>query len=179
MATLTDREKLIASTWARVDIWAGHLEENGINVSEAIAQREASLSEGKTEEEFKQSKYDGGEYIVKSDWINEQQKSIPREEKDWEWSRQQIELQRCMEKYNALEDTKIELQYLLSDLIGYDWYNNEGGQGRVILDTTKKTVTVEGQQNTNAHITVDSKRYLDNSKPFVETVGNEVVNRGW
>ena len=52
MAPLTDREKLIASTWARVDIWAGHLEENGINVSEAIAQREASLSEGKTEEEF-------------------------------------------------------------------------------------------------------------------------------
>ena len=132
-----------------------------------------------TEEDFKQSEYDGGEYIVKSDWSNENQKRTERPESEWEWSRQQIELRRCMEKYNALDDTKIELNYLLSDLIGYDWYNNEGGQGRVILDTTKKTLTVEGQQNTNAHIEVESKRYLDNSKPFVETVGNDVIDRGW
>jgi len=52
MANLTDREKLIASTFSRVDIWVSHLEENGMDASEAIAQREKSLSEGKTEEEF-------------------------------------------------------------------------------------------------------------------------------
>ena len=141
---------------------------------------EAFESEGYlTEEAFKESEYDGGEYIVTSDWSNENQKRTERPESEWEWSRQQIELRRCMEKYNALDDTKIELNYLLSDLIGYDWYNNEGGQGRVILDSLRKSVTVEGQQNTNAHIEVDSKRHLDNSKPFVETVGNEVVDRGW
>ena len=141
---------------------------------------EAFESEGYlTEEAFKESEYDGGEYIVKSDWSNENQKRTERPESAWEWSRQQIELERSMKKYYALDDTKIELNYLLSDLIGYDWYNNEGGQGRVILDTTKKTVTVEAQQNTNAHIEVESKRYLDNSKPFVETVGNDVIDRGW
>ena len=84
-----------------------------------------------------------------------------------------------MDKYNALNDTKYELEYLLSDLIGYDWYNNEGGQGRVVLDTTKNIVYVEGEQNTNAHIEVESKRYLDDSKPFEERVGNEVIDRGW
>ena len=52
MANLTDREKLIASTFSRVDIWVSHLEDNGMDASEAIAQREKSLSEGKTEEEF-------------------------------------------------------------------------------------------------------------------------------
>ena len=52
MANLTDREKLIASTFSIVDIWVSHLEENGMDASEAIALREKSLSEGKTEEEF-------------------------------------------------------------------------------------------------------------------------------
>ena len=52
MANLTDREKLIASTFSIVDVWVSHLEENGMDASEAIALREKSLSEGKTEEEF-------------------------------------------------------------------------------------------------------------------------------
>ena len=52
MANLTDREKLIASTFSIVDIWVSHLEENGMDASEAIALREKSLSEGKTEKEF-------------------------------------------------------------------------------------------------------------------------------
>ena len=139
---------------------------------------EAFESEGyKTVKAFKESCFDGGEYVKKSDWVDG--KSIPRPKDKWEWSRQQIEVQDCMKKYNNMHDTNLELNYIISDLIGYDWYNGEGGQGRVILDTTKKTVHVEGQQNTNAHIEVESKRYLDNSKPFEERVGNQVIDRGW
>ena len=52
MSELTEREILIASTFSRVDIWKSQLEENGINVSEAIAIREIELSKGKSESEF-------------------------------------------------------------------------------------------------------------------------------
>ena len=139
---------------------------------------ESFESEGyKTDKDFKASCFDGGEWIKKSDWVDG--KSIPIPKDKWKWSRQQIEVQNCMDKYNALNDTKHELEYLLSDLIGYDWYNNEGGQGRVVLDTTKNIVYVEGEQNTSAHIEVESTRYLDDSKPFDQRVGDEVIDRGW
>ena len=139
---------------------------------------EAMESEGyKTKKDFDKSYYDGCEYIKKTDWVDG--KSIPIPKDKWKWSRNQIEVQNCMDKYNACFGTKIELEYLLADLIGYDWYNNEGGQGRVVLDITKNIVYVEGEQNTNAHIEVESKRYLDDSKPFEERVGNEVIDRGW
>lgn len=39
------------------------------------------------------------------------------------------------------------LEYVLSNMINYDWYNNEGGQGTVIWDLKKERVKVEGQQN--------------------------------
>ena len=52
MSDLTTREILIASTFSKVDIWKTQLEENGINVSEAIATREIELSKGKSESEF-------------------------------------------------------------------------------------------------------------------------------
>ena len=139
---------------------------------------ESMESEGyKTNVDFKASEYDGGEYIKTSDWIDG--KSVPRPKDKWEWTRQQVEVKNCMKKYNQVRNTSIELNYMISDLIGYDWYNDEGGQGRVILDTTNKTLYVEGQLNTNAHIEIESTRYLDNSKPFEERVGNKVVNRGW
>ena len=71
----------------------------------------------------------------------------------------------CVEKYNAMNDTKYDLPWMLTDLIQYDWYNNDGGQGRVILDTEKCLVTVEGQQNTRAYFNASETTYLDGSKP--------------
>ena len=138
---------------------------------------ESMESEGyKTDNDFKESQYDGGEYIKDSDWIDG--RSVPLPKDKWEWSRQQIEVRNCMKEYNQLHNTNIELNYMISDLIGYDWYNNEGGQGRIILDTVKKILYVEGQMNTNAHVEIESTRYLDNSKPFEERVGKEIVDRG-
>ena len=54
MADLTDREKLILSTWGKIDEWPVVMEQNGIDPSKAIAKRiiDEKLSEGKTEEEF-------------------------------------------------------------------------------------------------------------------------------
>ena len=117
----------------------------------------------KTQEEFNQSKYDGGEYVKKSDWIDGQ--SVPLPKKEWVWTRQQIEVENCIEKYNAMNNTKHDLPWMLTDLIQYDWYNNDGGQGRVILDTEKCIVEVEGQQNTTAYFNASEKTYLDGSQP--------------
>ena len=40
-----------------------------------------------------------------------------------------------------------DLHYLLSSMIDYDWYNNEGGQGEVTWYLKKETIIVEGEQN--------------------------------
>ena len=40
-----------------------------------------------------------------------------------------------------------EIRYVLSSMINYDWYNNDGGQGEVIWDLKKETVIVDGYQN--------------------------------
>ena len=38
------------------------------------------------------------------------------------------------------------LEYVLSNMVSYDWYNNEGGCGEVIWDLKKERIDVEGQQ---------------------------------
>ena len=131
----------------------------------------------KTKEEFNDSSYDGGEYIQRNDWSNGDSKPIPKDK--WVWTRQQIEVQNCMDKYNALHDTKHELEYMLSDLIGYDWYNNEGGQGRVILNTKECTIEVDGQQNTQSYFKCTEKRYLDGSKPIETDYDTELQWDGY
>ena len=136
---------------------------------------EAMESEGyKTKKDFKESHQDGGEYIKKSDWVDG--KSIPIPKDKWKWSRQQIEVQNCMDKYNALNDTNYELEYLLADLIGYDWYNNEGGQGEIVWDLEKEEFRVDGQQNRYACYDVKETYFMDGRDPETE-YGDEVYER--
>ena len=39
------------------------------------------------------------------------------------------------------------LEHILSAMIGYDWYNNEGGSGTVIWNLKRNKIDIEGYQN--------------------------------
>ena len=60
-----------------------------------------------------------------------------------------MELFNTYKEYNPEVDFDCnnDLHYLLSSMINYDWYNNEGGQGEVIWNLKKETIKVEGYQN--------------------------------
>ena len=131
----------------------------------------------KTKASFDKSRYDGGEYIQRTNWDGGTSIPIPKDE--WVWTRDQIEVGDCMKKYNKIHQTDYELEYMLTDLITYDWYNNEGGQGRVVLDTEKCIVHVDGQQNTNAYFNAGETIYLDASKPNEENYDTELQWDGY
>ena len=69
-----------------------------------------------------------------------------------------------------------ELHWELVELIDYDWYNNEGGQGAVVWDLKKEEFRVEGEQNRYAAVQVQETYFMDGSDP--ETwYGDEVYER--
>ena len=57
------------------------------------------------------------------------------------------------------------LDYVLSNLIGYDWYNNEGGQGEVIWHLKRKLIQVDGEQNYHGQYVVKETYHLDGREP--------------
>ena len=74
---------------------------------------------------------------------------------------------------NALQS---ELHYELVDLIDYDWYNNEGGQGEVVWDLEKEEFRIDGQQNRYAAVDIKETYFMNGKQP--ETwYGDEVYER--
>lgn len=69
-----------------------------------------------------------------------------------------------------------ELHWTLVDLIDYDWYNNEGGQGQLIWNLEKGHVEIDGQQNRYACIDALEKYYLNGDAPEYGQ-GDEVYER--
>tara|TARA_R100000781_G_scaffold114850_1_gene87222 strand:+ start:2603 stop:3211 length:609 start_codon:yes stop_codon:yes gene_type:complete len=57
------------------------------------------------------------------------------------------------------------IDYVLTELISYDWYNNEGGQGDVIWDLHRNKVTVEGYQNYRGEYECKEEYFLDGRDP--------------
>jgi len=57
------------------------------------------------------------------------------------------------------------LDYVLSNLIGYDWYNNEGGQGEVVWHLKRKLIQVDGEQNYQGQYDVKETYHLDGREP--------------
>jgi len=117
------------------------------------------------------------EYVRRCDWVDG--KTIPIPEDQIIETHNQSEIRAFEDKYNKDNKTKIDLSEEMADQITYDWYNNEGGQGRVIWDLKSKCIFVDGEQNTNAHVEVTSSTWIDDSQPDKETWGNEVIDRGW
>ena len=69
-----------------------------------------------------------------------------------------------------------ELHWELVDLIDYDWYNNEGGQGEVVWDLEKEEFRIDGQQNRYAAVDIKETYFMNGKQP--ETwYGDEVYER--
>ena len=69
-----------------------------------------------------------------------------------------------------------ELHWELVDLIDYDWYNNEGGQGQVIWNLEKEHIEIDGQQNVYSCRDSNEKYYLNGDDPEYG-YGDEVYER--
>ena len=136
----------------------------------------AELQGYKSEEDFFK-RGNEEEYVKRYDWTDG--KSTPLPENEIIATHNQKELRVFEEKYNKKNNTTHDIAEEMGDQITYDWYNNEGGQGRVIWDLKTKCIFVDGEQNTNAHVEVTSSTWIDGSKPDKETWGEEVINRGW
>ena len=85
-------------------------------------------------------------------WDNDKQKNIVEPGRD-KWSNMTHHQKELHELYSKfIKDAKLkflekELSWSLTDLIDYDWYNNEGGQGYIIWDLNSGKLTVAGQEN--------------------------------
>ena len=58
-----------------------------------------------------------------------------------------------------------ELHYVLSSIIGYDWYNNDGGRGELIWDLKKEKIFIEGEQYYQGSVECSETYFLDGSEP--------------
>ena len=103
------------------------------------------------------------------------------EEKDFdEWKnmdRNQKELSIEYSKYikeHPDEKLSSDLHWFIVDIVDYDWYNNEGGQGEVIWDLEKESITVNGEQNRRSYIECKEEYFLDGSDPKT-SYRNEVM----
>jgi hypothetical protein len=84
------------------------------------------------------------------------------------FTRNQVQLQKEYNKFKTEHpDMKIdpELHWELVNLIDYDWYNNEGGQGQVIWDLEKENIQIDGQQNVYSCRDTNEKYYLNGDDP--------------
>ena len=69
-----------------------------------------------------------------------------------------------------------ELHWELVELVDYDWYNNEGGQGELVWNLEKEEFLCNGEQNRYACVEVKETYFMDGREPKYEH-GNEVYER--
>ena len=86
----------------------------------------------------------GYEYIDKYDFDSSNHNQIPVDE--WKCTRFQNIIRKIEDNYEGKTRDNSELIYLLTDMIDYDWYNNEGGSGKVIWRLEENKVEVDGCQ---------------------------------
>ena len=95
------------------------------------------------------------------------------------FTRNQIQLQKEYHKFiKEHPDLKFqgELHWELVDLIDYDWYNNEGGQGQVFWDLEKEIIQIDGQQNVYSCRDTNERYYLNGDDPEYG-YGDEIYER--
>jgi len=105
-----------------------------------------------------------------------------KEEDFDEWkgmTRHQRDLQKSytlFRKNHPDQNLNDQLHWELVDLVDYDWYNNEGGQGQVVWDLDKEEFRVEGEQNRYAAVQVKETYFVNGKEP--ETwYGDEIYER--
>ena len=99
---------------------------------------------------------------------------------EWEgMTRNQKDLDRSytlFKKNHPDQNLNSELSWELVDLVDYDWYNNEGGQGEIVWDLEKEEFRVDGQQNRYAAVDVKETYFMDGNDPEI-WYGDEVYER--
>ena len=58
-----------------------------------------------------------------------------------------------------------DLHWVLAGIIGYDWYNNDGGRGELIWDLKKEKVFVDGYQYYQGEVECQETYFLDGKEP--------------
>ena len=96
-----------------------------------------------------------------------------------EWkgmTRNQKELEeqyRLFKENHPDNNLESDLHYELVELVDYDWYNNEGGQGELVWDLEKGEFLVDGEQNVTDCVEVVERYYINGRKPEYQ-YNNEV-----
>ena len=86
-------------------------------------------------------------------------------------TRYQKKLQELYQTYKEYNDKADfgndgdELHYVLSSMIGYDWYNNDGGRGELIWDLKKEKIFVDGYQYYQGEVECQETYFLDGKEP--------------
>ena len=116
----------------------------------------------KTNKSFSARK-NNSEYISFSNWDNGKSTPIPEKEAYQKGTREQYNVFKALKQWNKLSKESIDC-YSIVDLIDYDWYNNDGGQGCVIFDLKNSRIEVQGEQNFMDHQCVTERLYTDGRK---------------
>ena len=68
-----------------------------------------------------------------------------------------------MKEWNKKSGEDID-HWKIVDLIDYDWYNNDGGQGCVVFYLKQGLIEVKGEQNYMSQTDITERLYTDGRK---------------
>ena len=132
---------------------------------------EAFFAEGYKEGEKPEPCIWEGEDMNYGEWVEGEK--VYKEGKDefTGMTHHQKELDQLYRKFTKDKELKFltdDLSDTLIQLIDYDWYNNEGGQGEVVWNIETETIAVDGEQNYNGSYECSETYSLDGKDPKKE-----------
>ncbi len=101
------------------------------------------------------------EYISHYDWEGDTRIDLSEKEAYSKGTRNQYSVFKALKEWNKTSGENIDAGHI-ADLITYDWYNNDGGQGWVVFDLKNKTIKVEGERNYMESESITETLYTDN-----------------
>lgn len=114
----------------------------------------------KTIKSFKENDDQGSEHISHYDYSNNDRKEIPIKEAYKKGTRGQYNVFKALKEWKKKTGEDIDA-WKITELIDYDWYNNDGGSGRMIFDLKKGKISVIGYQYTSAYYDITETLHVD------------------
>ena len=109
----------------------------------------------------------GSEYISFRDWqntdIDGKPTVIDEDDAYQKGTRNQYSVFKALKEWNKLSGEDID-HWKIVDLIDYDWYNNDGGQGCVVFYLKQGLIEVKGEQNYMSQTDITERLYTDGRK---------------
>ena len=97
--------------------------------------------------------------------------------KDMTRNQKELEEQyRLFKEHHPDINLQSDLHYELVEMIDYDWYNNEGGQGELVWHLKTGKFVCNGEQNHSSCVDVKETYFIDGSEPETE-YGDKVHER--